>query len=123
MVQTYDRILGIIFLIIGIMGFVPGATPQGELLGIFMVDPVHNVIHILSGLVLLMVSFTDYAVARSTTLAFAAIYGLVTILGFLPGDTVLGLFHVNAADNVLHLLITLTALAVALPKRYHREVH
>jgi hypothetical protein len=38
------------------------------------------------------------------------VYGLVTILGFVMGGDILGLFMVNAADNLLHLVIALVAL-------------
>jgi hypothetical protein len=41
---------------------------------------------------------------------FGVVYGLVTVVGFLQGDTVLGLIGVNMADNVLHLAIAAVAL-------------
>ena len=122
MVKTYDRIVGLFFLIIGILGFVPALVTHNLLFNVFMVDSVHNVVHIVTGLVLLMAGYASIPVARNTTLAVAAIYGLVTILGFMGGQTVLGLFMVNMADNILHLVVALTAFAVALPNPYSRTI-
>jgi hypothetical protein len=100
---------GIIFVLIGILGFVPGITSDGYLLGIFEVDTLHNVIHLLSGIIAFMCAGSDMG-AKSFFKIFGVIYGLVTILGFLQGGSVLGLFGVNMADNLLHLLISVVAL-------------
>ncbi|MBC7764794.1 DUF4383 domain-containing protein, partial [Microbacteriaceae bacterium] len=44
-------VFGVVFVAIGVLGFVPGVTTEdGLLLGIFQVSPLHNVIHILSGI-------------------------------------------------------------------------
>jgi hypothetical protein len=121
-IRQFDKILGIIFLVIGILGYIPGIAPDGMLMGIFMVGPIHNVIHILSGAVLLAVGMGhNDLTARNVTLAFGAVYGIVTIVGFATGS-VFGLFPVNMADNILHLAITAGALLVAIPRRYHRPI-
>lgn len=102
---------GIVFLVIGIAGFIPGLTTDSQLLGIFRVDGVHNLVHIISGLAFLAASQK----ARWSHLAFqimAVVYGLVTIIGFIVGTdgSVLGLFHVDLADNFLHVFLTLAFL-------------
>ena len=98
---------GIVFLIIGIAGFIPGLTNESQLLGIFRVDGVHNLVHIVSGLAFIAASQK----AKWSRLAFqsmAVVYALVTVIGFIVGtdNTVLGLFHVDQADNFLHLVLT-----------------
>ena len=107
--RTLARVFGIVFVVIGILGFVPGITSDGHLLGIFEVDTVHNVIHLLSGIVALVLSSTD-AKARMYFKVFGVVYALVTVLGFVMGGDILGLFHANMADNVLHLVIAAVAL-------------
>ncbi len=102
---------GIVFLIIGIAGFIPGLTNESQLLGIFRVDGVHNLVHIVSGLAFLAASQT----VRYSKLAFqimAVVYALVTVIGFIVGTdgSVLGLFHVDLADNILHVALTLAFL-------------
>lgn len=113
MAKLYATVLGAVLTLVGILGFIPGLAPSGNLLGIFAIDPLHNVIHILSGVVGLAAAFTAGAkYARLYAGVFGVVYGLVTIIGFIQGTTVLGLIHVNLADNVLHLLITVASLGV-----------
>jgi len=108
-IQKAAKWFGIIILVVGILGFVPGLTPDGHLLGIFHVDTIHNIIHILTGIVALLSTGSDGA-ARGFFKLFGIVYGLVTIIGFVQGTTVLGIFGINMADNVLHLLITALSL-------------
>jgi hypothetical protein len=44
-------------------------------------------------------------------LSFGVIYGFVTVIGLIDGEDVLGLFPVNPADNVLHIVLTVAAFA------------
>lgn len=104
------KVFGIVFLAVGILGFVPGITTDGYLLGIFHVDAMHNIVHLLSGIVALIVAFKSDAAARMYFRVFGIIYLLVTILGFMNGSSVLGLIGVNMADNILHLVISVAAL-------------
>ncbi|HEX8182624.1 MAG TPA: DUF4383 domain-containing protein [Candidatus Saccharimonadales bacterium] len=97
---------GIVFLLIGILGLFDAFTPDGKLLGIFLVDGVHNAVHILSGLAALAASQrADWS--KLFFKVMGVVYALVTVLGFLAGDggQVLGLFHVNTNDNFLHLVL------------------
>lgn len=111
--KLYATVLGAVLTVVGILGFVPALAPGGNLLGIFAIDPLHNIIHILSGVVGLAVAFAARgAYARYYALIFGVVYGLVTLVGFIQGTTVLGLIHINLADNFLHLLITLASLGV-----------
>ncbi|HSH56049.1 MAG TPA: DUF4383 domain-containing protein [Candidatus Limnocylindrales bacterium] len=100
---------GVVFLLIGVLGFTPLAfESEGvkKLLGLFQVDAVHNLVHILSGIVFLAASQTE-RFARTAFQVFGVVYALVTLIGFMVGDggTVLGLFHVNTLDNLLHLVL------------------
>ncbi len=110
MVQKLAWAFGIVFLVVGVLGFVPGLTSGGMLLGIFTVDSLHNLIHILSGVLAIAAAWGSGAYARLYFKVFGVVYGLVTVVGFLQGDTVLGLFMVNMADNLLHLVIAAAAL-------------
>lgn len=111
MVQKLAWVFGIVFLAVGVLGFVPALTPGGYLLGLFMVDPLHNVIHIASGLLALgAVLMGNYA--RLYFQVFGVVYAVVAVVGFLQGDTVLGLIMTNMADHVLHLVIAVVALWV-----------
>ncbi len=98
--------------LVGILGFVPGIVTDGLLLGIFQVDTLHNIIHLLTGVVGILVGWSMMQYARLYFQVFGVVYALVTVVGFMQGDSVLGLITVNMADNVLHLAIAALALWV-----------
>jgi len=110
MTRTFALVAGIIFLAVGVLGFIPGVTTgAGLLLGIFAVDAVHNLIHLLVG-ALGVAAYYRERYARLYCQGLGIVYLLVGILGFIPallfGDNLLlGLFSVNLADNLLHLVV------------------
>jgi Domain of unknown function (DUF4383) len=114
MLKTAAIIFGIVFLLVGVLGFVPGITTTGQmLLGIFHVNAVHNIVHLLSGAVALITGLTSMAAARMYFRVFGIVYALVAILGFFIGNgLLLGLISNNMADTWLHVLIALVALAL-----------
>jgi uncharacterized protein DUF4383 len=125
--------LGATLVLVGLLGFLaeakfdtsaggdPGAL-DGENFLIFEVNGWHNIVHIASGLFLLALA-GKHRTARTAALAFGAIYAVVTVIGLIDGHDVLGLIPVNPADNVLHILLTVAALAAGLVSdRDRREV-
>jgi len=110
MLKKAAYLFGTVFVLVGVLGFVPALTPDGKLLGIFDVGPLHNIIHLLSGVVAFAMGASGEKVAKYYFQIFGAVYALVTVVGFVQGDTVLGLIGVNFADNVLHLAIAVAAL-------------
>ena len=109
MIQTLAWVFGVVLLLVGVLGFVPGVTNDMMLLGIFHVDMLHNLVHILSGLAALAAAWGMYS-SRLYFQVFGIIYGLVAVLGLVGGDSVLGIIGVNMADNFLHVLIAAVAL-------------
>ena len=109
-VKNWAMLFGVVFVVVGVLGFVPGVTSNGHLLGIFEVDTTHNVIHLLSGVIALLAAMGAAQYASLYFKVFGVLYALVTIAGFVQGDTVLGVIGVNLADNVLHLVIAALAL-------------
>lgn len=99
-------LFGIGFLAAGIGAFVPAWTPDGYLFGIFHVNTMHNVVHIVTGVIALLAAFKNYA--KLFFQVFGVVYAVVTVWGFWTGD-VLGM-HMNTADNILHLVIAVIAL-------------
>ena len=98
--------IGAVILVIGLIGFVPALVPDGKVLGLFLVDPFHNVVHILTGALGIVAGMMSGSkVARMYFQVFGVVYALVTVLGFTTGTGLLGLIPVNMADNLLHLVI------------------
>jgi len=82
------------------------------MLFIFEVDTMHNIVHIVSGLIGLYAFNASQSASRNFLIIFGLIYGLVTVLGFAMGGDIFGLLHVNGADNYLHLAIAASSLVV-----------
>ena len=111
-VQKIAWVFGVAFILAGILGFIPGITADGKLLGIFEVDAAENIIHLGTGALALIVAGVSAYYSKLYFRVFGVVYAFVTIVGFVQGTTVLGLFAVNTADNVLHLLIAVVALVI-----------
>ena len=102
---------GIVFIVVGLVGFVSAVTPDGKLLGYFEVNAAHNVVHIATGIVAVIVGFASEKAARMFFQIFGVIYALVALLGFAMGNQpLLGIVANNAADTWLHVLIAIVAL-------------
>lgn len=102
-------LFGIAFIFAGICGFIPSLSPNGYLFSIFEVDTMHNIVHLVSGIIALIAA-SKASYAKSYFIIFGFIYAIVTILGFAHGGDILGIMHVNMADNFLHLVIAIIAL-------------
>ena len=58
MIERLGLLWGFLFLLGGILGFVPGITEDDMFLGIFMVNTAHSIVHIASGAIFLIVSMS-----------------------------------------------------------------
>jgi hypothetical protein len=117
MIKALGLVFGVVFLLVGILGFIPALAPVHSdgmhyLLGLFMVGGVHNVIHLLSGVAAIAGALTSEKYAQLYFRVFGSVYAIVTIDGFIQKTTVLGIFDVNTADNFLHLALAVVILAV-----------
>lgn len=111
MVKTAAVLFGVVFLLVGILGFVPAVTKDQMLLGIFHVNAAHNCVHLLSGVVALFAGMTSAGAARWYFRIFGLVYGLVAVMGFVMGDgMLLGLISNNTADTWLHVGIAAVSL-------------
>jgi uncharacterized membrane protein YphA (DoxX/SURF4 family) len=107
--RLYATVVGAILVIAGIVGFFYSASfgSPGEVddvFGILSVNAWHNVVHILTGAIGLLVA--GYA-ARQYALWLGVVYLVVAIWGFAigSGDSILGFIPVNTEDDILHLIL------------------
>ena len=111
MLKSAAIIFGLFFIVAGIGGFVSALAPDGMLFGIFMVGPVHNTIHIASGVAALLCAFAGAGAARKYFQIFGVVYLLVALLGFVYGNQpLMGMVEHNKADIGLHIAIAVVAL-------------
>jgi len=108
--RNFSILLGAVLLLIGLWGMATGGHDH-ELI-VFGVNANHNWVHLLSGAVGLVAGFMGFG--RTFLIAFGAVYGLVTILGFANVEPVTSGLNLNMADNFLHLGISAASLLVGL---------
>lgn len=100
-------VLGVVFVLVGLVGFF-----NHPVFGLFEVDTMHNIVHLLSGILAVIVASKGEGPSRRFAKVFGAAYLVVAIIGFIQGNTVLGIISINAADNYLHTLLAIILLAV-----------
>jgi Domain of unknown function (DUF4383) len=123
-VQLVATIFGVVFLLVGILGFVPGITTNYDqltfagpmsgamLLGLFAVSVLHNIVHLAFGVAGLLLARTasgarNYLIVGGIVYAVIWIYGLITdpmsSANFVP---------LNTADNWLHLVLAIAMIGL-----------
>jgi Domain of unknown function (DUF4383) len=120
--ELYALVIGLTLVVIGIAGFFYTASfssgdgaERDAVVGLFDVNGWHNLVHITSGALGLVLA-GSYRGARAFALGFGALYVLVALLGFIAGDgeEIFNLIPVSTEDNFLHLLIGLAGIAAGL---------
>jgi hypothetical protein len=101
-------VLGVVFLLVGILGFIP--NPLVSPTGLFAVNGMHNLVHIVSGAFLLAGAYTALG-ARLSLQILGWVYAAVAILGIFSGNMLLGLVLQNTADVWLHIGLAVVLLA------------
>ena len=126
LIQTLALIVGAVFLLVGILGFVPGVTTNygdmqfagessgAELLGVFQVSILHNIVHLLFGVAGFALARTVSG-ARSYLIGGGAVYLVLWLYGLIVGqDSSANFVPVNPADDWLHLVLGLGMIALGL---------
>lgn len=111
-VQMLATLVGVVFVLVGILGFVPGITTHysdlsfaghnsgAKLLGIFQTSILHNIVHLAFGVGILMAKTPGGA--RTYLIGGGIVYLAVWIVGAIGG---LDWLPVNTADNYLHIVL------------------
>ena len=133
--QIAALLVGVVFVIVGIAGFIPGITTHvgdmkfaghespSELLGLFQVSILHNIVHLAIGVIGLVAAAT-WEGARLYLVGGGAIYLALAIYGWIVERTSDANFvPMNNADNVLHVLLGagMILLGVVLGRGYVRD--
>ena len=113
-------VFGAVYVLVGLLGFaVTGgvgfiATEGGLLLGIFQVNPLHHVAHMLIGAALLIAGIVSAAAAKTVNIVVGGAYLLLGIVGFFLAGTAANILALNTADHFLHLASAIVLLGVGL---------
>ena len=129
--RTAAMVVGAVFLLVGVLGFIPGITTEYDtlvfaghesealLLGVFQVSILHNIVHLLFGLAGLALARTASG-ARTYLVGGGVVYLVLWIYGLLVSERSSANFvPVNTADDWLHFVlgVGMIALGVVLGKR------
>ena len=125
-IRTAALLLGAVFLLVGVLGFVPGiVTDHGdlvlaghgssaELLGVFQVSVLHNVVHLLFGVAGLALARTVDG-ARAFLLGGGAVYAVLWVYGLvIDHGSDANFVPLDDADNWLHLGLAVVMIALGL---------
>lgn len=121
--KTAALLIGLIFVAVGILGFVANPIVGASADAIFHTDTTHNAVHIISGVLFIFVALAAPASASGFMKLFGLVYLALGIIGYVQFGSdgmgkVLGFLHVNGNDNYLHIgLGILIFLASLLPRK------
>ncbi|MFC7929243.1 DUF4383 domain-containing protein [Streptomyces cinereoruber] len=123
-VQQAALAVGAVFLLVGVLGFVPGITThydtmefaahhsEAKLLGIFQVSVLHNIVHLLFGVAGLALA-RSAGTARNYLVVGGAVYLVLWLYGmFIDHDSAANFVPVNTADNWLHFFLGIGMIAL-----------
>lgn len=116
--RTFALVMGLAFLAVGILGFVPRLVvmpadqpalrveiAHGLLFGLFPVNAIHNLVHLAFGIWGVVV-WRDFAASRTYARSVAVIYAALAVLGLIPVlNTLFGLVPLHGHDIWLHAVI------------------
>lgn len=124
-VQIVALLYGVVFLLVGVAGFIPGLTenvgdlqfagPEGHamLLGIFHVSILHNIVHLLYGVAGVALARTPGS-ARQFLLWGGVIYLLLALYGvFIDYESAANFVPLSNANNWLHLVLGVTMVGLS----------
>ena len=120
--KSASLLLGLVFISVGLLGFISNPIIGDSDTAIFHADKVHNGVHIASGVLFLLFGLAMPNSAGTFLKVFGVIYFLLGVLGLINIGTsgmgkLLGVLHVNGADNFLHIGLGLVIfLAGTLPR-------
>lgn len=117
--QLFGYAFGAVYVLVGLVGFavtpaVGLAATQGKNLIIFGVNPLHNLVHILVGILLFGAAAAGASSSRAINLTVGTIYLLLGIVGFFAINHSYNILALNVPDNFLHLATAVGALGVGL---------
>lgn len=120
--KTAALLFGLTFLAVGLLGFIDNPIIGTSDQAIFHADAIHNIVHIASRALFLLIALAAPGAAATVLIVFGLVYLLLGVLGFINigsdgMTTLLGVLHVNGADNYLHIGLGVAILLAGIATR------
>ncbi len=107
MAKTVAKIMGVLLLLVGVLGFTHVLDPLGAHL-----NPAHNLVHIVSGAAALYFGFAgSLSAAKTFCLVFGLVYLLLGIVGLAMGTLNIGPLIFGQVDHGIHVIVGAIFLA------------
>jgi hypothetical protein len=122
-ITTAGILIGVTFILVGILGFFPNPIIADSHDAIFHADAVHSSVHIISGVLFLVFALAAVNYLSIFMKVFGIVYFLLGVLGlFSIGSEdmttkLLGFLHVNGPDNYLHIALGMVIFLASMLKR------
>ncbi len=100
--QTFALVAGVAYLLLGILGLILASGTGDELFGVFRVNLAHNLLHLVTGGVFVIVGTPSHDRARRVNLSIGVAYAVIAVLG-IANVLVNELIEANVTDDYLHL--------------------
>jgi len=101
MAKTIAKILGVVLLLVGVLGF----THLLDSLGAHL-SPAHNLVHIISGVISLYFGLAgSFGGAKAFCTIFGLVYLALGIIGLVKGDLMIGPLMLGKVDHGIHLIV------------------
>jgi hypothetical protein len=115
-------VFGAVYLVVGLVGFIAtsaaGAgfisTRGGFIFGLFEVNVLHNVAHLIIGAALLLAGLSGVGASKGANTTIGVVYLLLGIVGLFIVNSSLNILAINGADNALHFGSAIILLVVGL---------
>ena len=125
--KTAALVFGLVFIAVGLLGFVDNPIVGTSEKAIFHADKTHNIVHIVSGALFVLIALAAPGAAAGFLILFGLVYLAIGVVGLVTigkeGMTkLMGFLHVNAADNYLHIALGIVIFLVGVAARRPRPV-
>lgn len=121
LVRMVALVFGIVFVLAGIAGFIPGVTHEmspvqgmdvatGAVLGLVPVNAVANVVHLAIGVIMIVAS-RSYSMALNTVRFFGVAYALLSVIGLVAPEG-FGILPLGGVELAIHILTAVVLLVV-----------
>jgi hypothetical protein len=125
-IQKTSLVIGIIFIVVAIAGFIPGLTSNmgmlgmagtgshALLLGVFQISVLHNIVHLLFGIVGIIAARSPRG-SRNYLIWGGIVYFVIFLYGIIfSGNSSANFVPLNTADNWLHIVLAVGMVALGL---------
>lgn len=131
--KSLALIIGVIFIAVGLLGFIDNPIIGASKNAIFYTDQTHNIVHIVSGVLFVLVALAMPGAAVGFMVLFGLVYLGLGVLGMVSMSkggmdtmgkedmgTLLGFLHINEKDNYLHIGLGIVILLAGIASRRTR---